>query len=79
MNFITMKSKLGRRRFVVIEDFTWCERKYLQWFRGYIYASQTRRHQATVQKYDNMQIRYSDKHEILFKPSKGRFDIKEDL
>lgn len=79
MIFLTMKSKLGRRRFVVIEEFTWCERKYLQWFRGYTYASQTRTHMATVQKYDDMQIRYKDKHEILFKPSKGNYSIKENI
>ncbi len=79
MKFLTMKSKLGRRRFVIIEDFTWCERKYLEWFRGYIYVTQTKRHQATVKNYDNMVIRYKDKHEILFKPSKGNYNIKEDL
>lgn len=68
MKFTRMRSKLGKRRFVVIEDFTWCERKYFEWFRGYMYFTDKKIHQATIPSRDGMRVRYSEKNEIMFKP-----------
>lgn len=80
MKFTRMRSKLGKRRFTIIEDFTWCQRMYLQLFRGYTYACGAQGHIATIQKFDNMKIRYVDKHEILFKPGKILLNpLREDL
>ena len=80
MKFTRMRSKLGRRRFTVIENFTWCERKYLEWFRGYKYAKSAVMHNATIKDYGEMKIKYLDKWEILFKPgSKIINPLKENL
>lgn len=79
MKFIRMRSTLGRRRFTVIEDFTWCERKYLEWFRGYKYFVKLQPHTATIKSRGDVQVRYTDKHEIMFKPGRHRLDARESL
>ena len=79
LKFTRMKSKLGHRRFVVIENFTWCQSMYFQWFRGYKYQCKTVTRRATIPKFDDMSIQYTDKHEILFKPGDRTLDLKEAL
>jgi len=75
-----MTSKIGKRRFAVIEDFTFCERIYLTWFRGYTYARSIERHRARITNYGNMQLKYTDKWEILFKPGNKLYNpLKENL
>lgn len=79
VKFTRMRSKLGRRKFIVIESFTWCERKYLEWFRGFTYFEGTMAYSATLLSYDGMKVRYVDKHKILFKPGKRILDLKEEI
>ena len=80
MKFQRMRSKLGKRRFAVIEDFTFCERLYLTWFRGYTYAKSTQTSRARITTYGDMQLKYTDKWEILFKPGNKTLNpLKENL
>jgi predicted nucleic acid-binding Zn finger protein len=79
LKFTRMKSRKGRRRFVIIENFTWCQSIYFQLFRGFQYQCKVVGHAATISRLDNMRIRYKDKHEILFKPGKRTIDLKERL
>jgi hypothetical protein len=79
LKFTRMRSRLGRRKFVIIENFTWCQSKYFQFFRGFKYQCKTVSVGATIPKFDDMRINYRDKIEILFKPGDKIMDIEDQL